>query len=157
MLEKIKTYPSNIVTFVKKYQLTDVRNIGMVAFGIMATIVTWNGAKAIEMNFQLQKKVVVLEEQNKVQLLENETQALKNKYYKTDEYKELSARRLFGKAAPGEKVYVVPKEVALKYVSPENSVIAEEVAPAVSPVKLPAYQQHVQDWLDFFFHRSPSV
>ena len=157
MLEKIKTYLHKVTAFVKKYELTDVRNIGMVVFGIMAAIVTWNGAKAIEQNFQLQKKVVVLEEQNKVQLLENETQALKNEYYKTAEYKELSARRLFGKAAPGEKVYVVPKEVALKYVSPENSVVPEVATPAPSPVKLPAYQQHAQDWLDFFFHRSPSV
>lgn len=157
MLDKINNFIKNIVVFVRKYELTDIRTIGLIIFGFMAAVVTWNGAKAIEMNFQLQKKVVVLQEQNKVQKLENETQALKNEYYKTDEYKELAARRLFGKASPGEKVYVVPKQVALKYVSPENSTIPGNVDPEPSPVKLPSYQQHVQDWLDFFFHRSPSV
>ncbi len=156
MLKKIKSLPSNVAGIIKKYQLTDVRNIGLVIFGVIAATVTWSGAKAIELNFQLQKQVVVLQEQNKVQDLQNQTQELKNEYYKTDEYKELAARRLFGKAAPGEQVYVVPKDVALKYVSPVNGTTSVPVV-AASPVKLPAYQQHVQDWLDFFFHRSPSV
>lgn len=137
----------------RRYELSDVRNIGLMVFGVMAIAVTWSGAKAIQLNYQLQKKVVVLQEQNKVQELENQTQALKNEYYKTDEYKELSARRLFGKAAPGEKVYIIPKEVALKYASsiPEPSAAAP--AAPENPVVMPAYQQHVQDWLDFFFHR----
>jgi hypothetical protein len=89
-----------------------------------------------------------------VQKLQNETQKLRNEYYKTEEYKELSARRLFGKAAAGERVYVVPKEVALKHVSAQKEVAAE--APKQeNPVKLPAYQQNIQDWTDFFFHRTP--
>ncbi len=158
MLEKVKTLGIRVGSFIKKYELTDVRTIGLLAFGFIAATVTWNGAKAIQMNFDLQKKVVVLEEQNKVLALENETQALKNEYYKTDEYKELSVRRLFGKAAPGENIYIVPKEVALKYASPTNSTVDDE-QPLTTPttVTLPAYQQHIQDWLDFFFHRSPSV
>jgi len=154
MLEKIKTYIEKVPAFIKKYQLNDVRNIGLVLFGFMAAAVTWSGAKAIQLNFDLQKRVVVLQEQNKVQELQNETQALKNEYYKTDEYKELAARRLFGKAAPGEKVYVIPKTVALKYVSADPPPVVPATAP--NPVKLPAYQQHVQDWLDFFFHRDRS-
>ncbi len=155
MLDKIKNFPNKAIGLVKKYQLDDVRNIGLVVFGFMAAAVTWSGAKAIQLNFDLQKRVVVLQEQNKVQDLQNETQALKNEYYKTDEYKELAARRLFGKAAPGEKIYVIPKEVAFKYVSPQTAA-ATVPAAAANPVKLPAYQQHLQDWLDFFFHRGPS-
>lgn len=157
VLEKIKNLPALVVNFVKKYQLNDVRNIGLLIFGVMAATVTWNGAKAIELNFTLQKQVEVLQAQNKVLALQNDTQALKNEYYKTDEYKELAARRLFGKAAPGEQVYVIPKEVAFKYVAPKNSTESEAAPVEQSPVKLPTYQQNVQDWLDFFFHRGPSV
>lgn len=156
VIEKIKSLSTHVVDFIKKYQLTDVRNIGLIIFGVLAATVTWSGAKAIELNFQLQKQVVVLQEQNKVQDLQNQTQELKNEYYKTDVYKELSARRLFGKAAPGEQVYVVPKDVAFKYASPA-SMVAPAAVTTVNPVKLPAYQQHAQDWLDFFFHRNPSV
>ena len=142
-----------IIDLGKKYQLQDPRTWGLLAFAFMATAVTWRCAKAIQINFELQKKVVVIDEQNKVQSLQNETQKLKNEYLKSDEYKELSARRLFGKAAAGERVYIVPKEVALKYTSPKVAVKPNKITKA--PLKLPTYQQNTQDWLDFFFHRSP--
>ncbi len=126
----------------------------MLVFAALAGAVTWNGAVSIQQNFALQKKVVTLQEQNNVQKLQNETQKLRNEYYKTDEYKELAARRLFGRAAAGEKVYIVPKEVALAKVSPEVKEASKKVEVA-NPVELPKYQQNFQDWLDFFFHRTP--
>lgn len=150
MQEAIK----KITTGIKKYQLNDPRTWAMMLFGVLAAMVTWNGAASIQQNFALQKKVVTLQEQNKVQKLQNETQKLRNEYYKTDEYKELSSRRLFGKAAPGERVYIVPKEVALsKVTAPQQQQAVEQVQK--NPVVLPKYQQNMQDWLDFFFHRTP--
>lgn len=150
MHNKIQT----VIAKIKKYQLDDPRTWAMMVFAVLAAMVTWNGAASIQQNFALQKRVVTLQEQNKVQKLQNETQKLRNEYYKTDEYKELSARRLFGKAAPGERVYVVPKEVATSKVGP--AVTTKVEAPAqTNPLQLPKYQQNVQDWLDFFFHRTP--
>ena len=154
-IQIISTFIKKLPALVKKYQLNDPRTWGMLLFAFMAVAVTWSGAKAIQQNFELQKRVVAIDEQNKVQRLENDTQKLRNEYFKSDEYKELSARRLFGKAAPGEKVYVIPREVALKYVSPETAKPTPTITS--SPVKLPAYQQNIQDWLDFFFHRTPST
>ena len=150
MQQKIQS----VLTFVKKYQLQDPRTWAMLVFAALAGAVTWNGAVSIQQNFALQKKVVTLQEQNNVQKLQNETQKLRNEYYKTDEYKELAARRLFGRAAAGEKVYIVPKEVALSKVSPEVKEASKNVEVA-NPVELPKYQQNFQDWLDFFFHRTP--
>ena len=150
MQQKIQT----LLKQAKRYQLHDPQTWGLIVLAFIATAVTWSGAKSIQQNFELQKKVVVLQEQNKVQKLQNETQKLRNEYYKTDEYKELSARRIFGKAAPGEQVYIVPKEVALAQVSPQQNTQTAQQAPA-NPVTLPKYQQNVQDWLDFFFHRTP--
>jgi len=144
-----------LIKLVKKYQLNDPRTWGMIVFAFIAAAVTWNGATSIQQNFDLQKRVSTIEEQNKVQKLQNETQKLRNEYYKTDEYKELSARRLFGKAAPGERVYIVPKDVALKYVSADTNTAIAQVPKQVNPVTLPAYQQNIQDWMDFFFHRTP--
>ncbi len=143
-----------IVELGKKYQVHDPRTWGLVAFACMAAAVTWSGAKAIQINFELQKKVVAIDQQNKVQALHNETQKLKNEYLKSDEYKELSARRLYGKAAPDEKVYIVPKDVALKYASPDT------IKPTVSQapkVQIPTYQRNFQDWMDFFLHRTPDA
>jgi cell division protein FtsB len=143
-----------LLAVVKKYQLNDPRTWGMIVFAFIAAAVTWNGAASIQQNFALQKRVVTLDEQNKVQKLQNETQKLRNEYYKTDEYKELSARRLFGKAAAGERVYVVPKDVALKNVSADQTKVAS-AASQQNPIVLPSYQKNTQDWFDFFFHRAP--
>ncbi len=143
-----------ITKLIKKYQLNDLRTWGMIVFAFMATAVTWSAATSIQQNFELQKRVTTLEEQNKVQKLQNETQKLRNEYYKTSEYKELSVRRLFGKAAPGERIYVIPKEVALKNVSTQDAKPVD--APKQqNPVQQPRYQQNMQDWIDFFFHRAP--
>ena len=154
MFDKIKNVSLQVMGFVKKYELSDPRTWGLIVFAFIAAAVTWSGAKAIQLNFSLQKQEVAIAELNKVQELQNQTQALKNEYYKTDEYKELAARRLFGKAALGEKVYVVPKDVALKYVSAEATPVPVKTP---NPIKLPKYQQNIQDWLDFFFHHPPTT
>ena len=95
---------------------TDVRNIGLYAFVMIILLVAWNGAQTIQSNYQLQQKIARLEQQNKLQKLENENLQLKNKFLETEEFLDMAARRQFGKAAPGERVIVVPKEVALRYV-----------------------------------------
>ncbi len=150
----IQSYVQKVAEIGKKYQLHDPRTWGLIAFGCMALAVTWSGAKAIQINFDLQKKIVSIDQQNKVQELQNQTQKLKNEYLKTDEYKELAARRLYGKAAPGERVYIVPKDVAAKYVSPDS--ITNTTAQKVGQIKIPSYQKNFQDWMDFLMHRTPN-
>jgi cell division protein FtsB len=136
----------------KKFQaLTDTRVLGLIGFGIIAVLVSWSGVKTIESNYVLQKQISEQIQKNDVAKLENTNAALKNEYYKTDEFLELAARRQFGKAAPGETVLIVPKKVSLKYTSDlpktttENTKVKQD---------LPFYQQNFNDWMDFFFHRS---
>ncbi|MDQ2973538.1 MAG: septum formation initiator family protein [bacterium] len=145
-------YLEKIKTFIKKYQLDDVRTIGLLVFCFVVLAVTWSGAKAVQLNYALQKRVATIEQQNEVLQLENETQKLKNEYYNTEEFKELETRRVLGKAAPGESVYIVPEKVALAALkSPEMPNSEEPVAPVVIKSRS---QQNVQDWLDFFLGRS---
>ncbi|MDQ3094158.1 MAG: septum formation initiator family protein [bacterium] len=145
-------YLEKIKTFIKKYQLDDVRTIGLMVFCFIVLAVTWSGAKAVQLNYALQKRVATIEQQNDVLQLENETQKLKNGYYNTDEFKELEARRVLGRAAPGESVYIVPEKVAIANLKlPEMP--PEEAAEAPVIVKSRT-QQNMQDWLDFFLGRS---
>ena len=81
---------------------TDTSSLSLIAFGVIALIVSWNGLKAIQSNYEFQKQIARLEQQNEVSKLENDNLNLKNEYYNTDEFLELSARRQFGLAAPGE-------------------------------------------------------
>src|SRR4051812_17397913 len=98
MLEKLKKYQNGQVV----KSLSDVRTLGIIAFGIIALLVTWSSVKVVETNYGLQKQMSAMQQQNEVQQLANNNLKLQNEYYKTDTYLELSARRHFNKAAPGE-------------------------------------------------------
>lgn len=131
--------------------MTNPRALGLVALGVIALMVTWSGIRAIETNYDLQKQIAKLEQQNGVQQLENDNLKLKIKYLETNEFLDLAARRQFGLAAPGEKVLIVPKNVALAHTVdlPTGSKTSTEVES-----KKPGYQKNLEAWLDFFLHRT---
>lgn len=138
-------------TKIVKYleQFKNPRNLGLLGFGIVALMVSWSGAKVIKTNYELQKQISRFLQQNEVQELENANLTLKNEYFKTDHFLELSARRHFGKAAPGEKVILVPKSVALKYTKDEP-VDPAKVPKGPAPEK-PWYQRNLEAWRSFLF------
>ena len=132
-------------------QLSDPRNIGLYIFGFMTLLITWSGVNTIQTNFELQKKISLLQQQNDVQKLENGNLKLKNQYLGTDQFLELAARREFGKAAPGERVYVVPKAVALSYVTKAPIAVANQTTDKKSKT-----QQNLDDWKVFLSgHQHP--
>lgn len=147
MFDKIKNYEHHAVAVLKALQ--DVRTLGLLAFLVVALLISWSGVKVIETNYRLQKDIAKLEQENEVHKLENRNLELQNQYYNTDEYLELEARKNFGLAAPGETVLVVPKAVALKHVAPEPQEVKE---PTKKPDK-PKYQQNFDAWVDFLLHR----
>lgn len=133
-------------------QFRDARAIGLAIFGIIALMVTWSGIKAVQTNYGLQKQISALQQQNEVAQLQNNNQQLQNEYYETDEFLDLSARRQFGLAAPGEKVLIVPEKVALAYA--KDLPAERSVAPAdTSQSPKPVFQQNFEHWIDFFLHR----
>lgn len=146
MFEKIKSYQNYpMVT-----QFRDVRVVGLWVFVLLVLMVSWSGIKAIQTNYELQKQISRLEQQNEVHRLENENLKLKNRYLETDEFLELSARRQFGKAAPGETVLLVPKNVALAHTVelPKKDQATRRRAEAQS-----RYEKNFRAWMDFFLHR----
>jgi cell division protein FtsB len=128
--------------------LYDVRLVVLALVGLIAMSVFWNGAKIIQQNFELSRKVVQIQQENEVLELENRNKELQNQYLATDEFAELTARRVFGKASPGERVYIVPEEVALASLT----VAPEETAPE-APAEKPQYQKNLDAWLNIYFGR----
>lgn len=148
MLDKIKNNEKKILGWLA--QLRDLRVVGLLLFLAILLLVSWSGVKAIETNYDLQKEIAALKQQNAVKKLANENLRLENDYYETPQYLELAARRDFGLAAPGETVLNVPKSVALSFTvdlpkpeEPESQPETEE----------PTWQRNFQAWLDFLFHR----
>jgi len=130
--------------------LTDLKILGQVFFVFIVLLVSWSGIKAIGTNYELQKKISKLQQEVEIQKLENDNLKLSNQYLETDQFLELAARRQFGKAAPGETVLIVPKEVSLSYVDKSTT----EGSKKRAQEKKPAYQQNFQDWINFFFRKS---
>lgn len=128
----------------------DVRVLGLAVFGVIILLVSWSGLKVLQTNYELQKKINQLNQRNQVQQLQNENLKLKNKYYESDQYLELTVRRQFGKATPGERLYIVPPSVAYSKAAilPSEEVKAEQKAEQKSK-----YQQNLDDWRKFLFHR----
>lgn len=150
MLEKLKTYTKKPVF----KSLSDVRSLGMMAFGIISLLVTWSSIRVVQSNYDLQKQISKLQQQNDVQQLANTNQGLKNEYFKTDAYLELAARKHFNKALPGERLVIVPKDVALAHSIEEQKVITSDQA-IKDTVKASgsSFQRNFNAWLDFLFHK----
>lgn len=137
---------------VKSYlhSLQDVRNIGLLAFVVVSVLVTWSGIKVVQRNYDLQKQIAVMRQENEIKKLENSNLALKNQYLETDQYLELVARRQYNKALPGEKLLIVPKQVALAH--SVEIIEPEEPEPTIES-EGPWYERNFNAWLDFFFRK----
>lgn len=149
MFEKIKTQTPNYAkTFIKS--LSDVRVLGQVVFVVIVLLVSWSGVKAIQTNFELQKRIAKLEQEVAIAELENQNISLQNQYLETDQFLELAARQQFGKAAPGERVYLVPTEVALRHTVD----LEKEKSATKKTSEKPRYQKNLEAWVNFFFRQS---
>jgi cell division protein FtsB len=133
-------------------RLNDPRFLGQIVFVVIVLLISWSGIKTIQTNYGLQKQITALNHQNELQKLQNDNLALKNEYFKSNQFLDISARQNFGLAAPGEKLIVVPKSVALA-----NTIeVPFESKDAATKAKQPKYQRNFQSWVDFFLHRQNS-
>ncbi len=147
MLQKIKSSKYYFYAL----QLKDVRVLGLAAFVILILLVSWSGVQVIQTNYDLQKQISKLQQQGTVAQLENTNLKLRNEYYNTNQYLELTARKQFSKAAPGEKVLLVPKSVALAHtIELPKEAQQAKTSPAAHK---PTYQRNFESWIGFLLHR----
>ena len=147
MFYKIKNYYQSI----NWESLRNLKTIGLIVFAVVVLLITWSGVKTIQSNYDLQKRISAIQQQNQVQLLENENLQLENDYYNTNQYLELSARQELGLGASGETELIVPQSVALAHLSPAS---VSQTAGAKMNFNQPEYQKNFESWMNFFLHRS---
>jgi cell division protein FtsL len=130
-------------------RMSDARFAGQIVFVLIVLLVGWSGVKSIQTNYNLQKQIAALRQQDTVQKLQNDNLSLENQYLNSNQYLDLSARQNLGLAAPGETEVVVPASVAKTYETPLPKLTQSDSAKA----KQPTYQRNLQSWVDFFLHR----
>jgi cell division protein FtsB len=134
------------------YRFRDVRFTGQVIFAFLVLLISWSGVKAIQTNYDLQKQINTLKQQNQVQQLEDNNLKLQNEYYNSNQYLELSARQNYGLGLPGEKELIISQAIALSHTVPVPNATPKVVASESQP----NYQRNFQAWIDFFLNRSPN-
>ena len=146
MLPKINTKDLH-----KKIErFSDIRVIGLVAFGFVVLLVSWSILNVLQLNYDLEKQKTAQEQKNQLKKLENENLKLQNVYFESDEYLEISARRQLNKAAPGEELYLIPKSVAMAH-----TVDLPKSKRQIEQERLqnkPKYRRNLEAWRSFFFH-----
>ena len=145
MLTKIKKYTKIFIT-----NMSDIRFIGQIVLAIIILLASWSTVVAIQTNYELQQQISQLEQEVEINRLETQNLRLENQYLETDTFLELAARRQFGKAAPGEELLLVSKQVAKSYIVQTDTFDEGE---SIDEQK-PDYQQNLEDWKNFFFRGS---
>jgi cell division protein FtsB len=145
MFKKINSYYERIPW----RSLRDPKNVGLVVFLIIVLLISWSGVKALQTNYNLQKQISLLKQQNDVDQLQNINQQLQNEYYGTNQYLNVTARQEFGLGEPGETELIVPKAVAFAHLAP----IATTTTSSKTSSNQTSYQNNFQAWVDFILHK----
>lgn len=126
----------------------DVRFLVLIAFAALMLLTSWSAVRILETNYHLQQNIARIDQENQLAELENQNLKLTNAYYETDTYLELAARRQYNKGLPGEKLIIVPKEVAMKRAA--NVKVVDRIIPS-NQAALTGYKKNLADWFRFFF------
>ena len=131
-----------IIYHIRHNYLTLNNAVILIAFIIAAGWV-WGSLDVMQRNYKLQKELDDKSRQLIVAQLDTDSAKLEQRYYKTDEYKELAVRQRLGLVVPGESVLILPA-------NSESVKNANKVNLAVStpePVQLSNFSQ----WMNFLF------
>jgi len=142
-LDYFKLYLRRLIYHVKN-DLFSSENALLTIAVIICLILTSNSIVAMSRNWQLSERLASEKKQLELLRVEIDTLELENAYYDTDEFKELSARRLAGKQLPGEKlVYLGANSDQAKY----------KHTPAVVKVTTKE-KSNFEKWLAFLFPKN---
>lgn len=147
-MEFIQNKIDQAKNYLQEKGLYDIRVLALVGVGVIAISVFWNGANIVQQNYELAQKVEAIEKENEVLRLENQVKELRNEYLATDEFAEITARRVHGRAAPGERVYIVSEEVAINALDQTSE---DETNSQETKTEKPQYQKNLESWMNIYF------
>ncbi len=125
-----------------------MNNIVIVVALAIAASWAWGSVTAMQRNFALQKTNDEQRQLAEPTQLQVDTLKYQQNYYKSDEYKELSARMYLGLAGPGEKVLILPPNSA----GAKDEEAASAIAGSRSSANASA--SNLEQWVDFLTGRN---
>ena len=118
-------------------------NLVILAALLIAAGWAWGPLQVMQRNYALQREVDYKKRQLQLAELQKENLRLQNKFYQTDEYKELALRDSLGLVMPGEKLLILP----------ENSAEAKAADKEATQTTDTTVQEtsNLEQWLNFLF------
>lgn len=120
-----------------------LNNVVVVVALLIAASWAWGSVDVMQRNYDLQKEVDGKAREQKLLELETTTLTFEQRYYKSDEYKELAVRERLGLAKPGEKVLILPANSPAA-VQADDQVLLREPGRTEQP-------SNFQQWMNFIF------
>ena len=101
----------------------------------------WGTVQTLQKNFTYQQQVDALTQNVELERLRNENLKFQQQYFRSEEFLELSARQRLGKAAPGEKLIILP----------DSRNIVDTVKPSADARPATVRASNLSQWVRFFF------
>lgn len=122
-----------------------MNNIVLAVAAMIAFSWAWASVEAVQRNYVLQREVDDKHRQQQLIALQTENLQFEQRYYKSNEYLTLEAKRRLGLAEPGERVLILPpNSEAVKAGDTANQ------STAINPIEGPTPPPFEQ-WMNFLF------
>jgi hypothetical protein len=110
---------------------------------VIAANWVWGSLTMMQRNFTLQKELDDKSRQLIVAQLDTDNAKLEQRYYQTDEYKELAVRQQLGLVTPGESVLILPPNSAA--VKAADKTVSTSASVKTAPIS------NFSQWMNFLF------
>ena len=126
-----------------RHRYFTMNNVVVAIALLIAASWAWGSVQAMERNYGLQKELDYKQRELKLVELETDTLRYQQKYYESDEYKELAIRERLGLVQPGEKALILPPNSAAAKAA-DTTITSQETPKKVS-------ESNIQQWVNFLF------
>ena len=126
-----------------RHRYFTMNNVVVAIALLIAASWAWGSVQAMERNYNLQKELNHKQRELKLTQLETDTLRYQQKYYESDEYKELAIRERLGLVLPGEKVLILPPNSAAA------KAVDNKITSGAAPKRVG--ESNIQQWINFLF------
>jgi hypothetical protein len=125
-----------------RWRYLTLNNVILAAALVIGANWAWGSIEMMQRTYSLQKTLDLKQRQQQLAELETATLQFEQRYFQSNEYKELAARQYLGLANPGEKVLILPQNTPAAEVSGQDSARSKEDNQPPSNFK---------QWINFLF------
>lgn len=121
-----------------------LNNVVLVIAFVIGANWAWGSIQMMQRNYTLQRTLDIKRREQTLAELQNATLAYEGRYYASDEYKELAARKYLGLGTEGEKVLIMPPNTVN---DTDDSLVQEQTIASEPP-------GNFKQWMDFLSGRN---